>query len=76
MSPGVYQLRVDNGKFVNAVNNGGGIVQATATIPQGWETFTFTRLNVKYATDADGNSVTTCLVHIKAGNGNYFQVFK
>ena len=58
--PGTYQLRVDNNKFMNAPNNGGGIVQATATLARGWEIFTFTR---------QGD-----MVHIQAGNGDYFQV--
>ncbi|KAG0626777.1 hypothetical protein M758_2G150800 [Ceratodon purpureus] len=59
VSPGKYQLRVDNNKFMNAPNNGGGIVQATATLARGWEIFTFTR--------------NGAMVHIQAGNGNYFQ---
>lgn len=59
---GTYQLRVFNKNFVQALNAGGGIVNAVATIPRQWETFQIIR------NPSDKNQV-----HIQAYNGMYIQ---
>jgi hypothetical protein len=52
--------------FVGAVNNGGGALNATATVAQAWETFTFQDINGGSLESGDS-------VFIQAGNGQFFQ---
>jgi hypothetical protein len=53
-------------RFVGAANNGGGAVNATATVAQAWETFSLEDVN-------GGSLVSGDSVYVKAGNGQYFQ---
>src|SRR6267154_801944 len=43
--PGVTFKTVLQPRFVGAQNNGGGAVSATATVAQGWETFSLDDIN-------------------------------
>ncbi|HWZ87536.1 MAG TPA: chitinase, partial [Polyangiaceae bacterium] len=52
--------------FVGAANNGGGAVNATATVAQAWETFSLEDINGGSLQSGDS-------VFIHAGNGQYFQ---
>jgi len=53
-------------RFVSAANNGGGAVNATATVAQAWETFSLI--------DSNGGSLESGdSVFIQAGNGQFFQ---
>ena len=54
------------GRFVGAQNNGGGQVNATATIAQAWEKFTLIDKN-------GGSLVSGDEVYIKTGGGQYLQ---
>ena len=54
------------GKFLGAQNNGGGAVNATATVAQGWEKFSLVDINGGSLTSGDS-------VFIQAGNGQFFQ---
>ena len=53
-------------RYLGAANNGGGAVNATATVAQGWETFSLEDVN-------GGSLVSGDSVLIRAGNGQYFQ---
>src|SRR5260221_72617 len=64
--PGVTLQTVLVPRFVGALNNGGGAINATATVAQGWETFSLIDVN-------GGSLVSGDSVFIKAGNGQYFQ---
>lgn len=63
---GVRFETVLGGRFVGAQNNGGGAVNATATVAQAWETFDVDDIN-------GGALVSGDTVFIRAGNGQYFQ---
>jgi hypothetical protein len=54
------------GRFVGAVNDGGGAVIATATVAQAWETFSLIDINGGSLESGDS-------VFVRAGNGQYFQ---
>ena len=64
--PGVTFQTQLHGNFVGAQNDGGGNVIATATVAQGWETFTLFDQNGGTLQSGDE-------VFIQAGNGDYFQ---
>ncbi|HWZ87255.1 MAG TPA: hypothetical protein VNW92_00345, partial [Polyangiaceae bacterium] len=53
-------------RFVGAANNGGGAVNATATVAQAWETFSLVDINGGSLESGDS-------VFIQAGNGQFFQ---
>jgi chitinase len=53
-------------RFVGAENNGGGAVNATATLAQAWERFSIEDIN-------GGTLESGDRVHIRAGNGQFFQ---
>ena len=53
-------------RFVGAQNNGGGAVNATATVAQAWENFTLIDKN-------GGSLVSGDEVFIRTGGGQYFQ---
>ena len=53
-------------RFVGAENNGGGAVNATATLAQAWEKFSVDDIN-------GGTLQSGDRVHIRAGNGQLFQ---
>ena len=63
---GVHFQTVVQGRFVGAVNNGGGAVTATATVAQTWETFALEDSNGGALQSGDS-------VFIRAGNGQLFQ---
>jgi hypothetical protein len=63
---GVTFQTVLQARFVGAVNNGGGAVNATATIAQGWETFSLEDINGDALVSGDS-------VFIRAGNGQLLQ---
>jgi hypothetical protein len=63
---GVHFQTVQGGQYLGAQNNGGGAVNATAVLAQGWETFTLI--------DSNGGALTSGdPVFIQAGNGQFFQ---
>lgn len=64
--PGITLRTEQQGRFVGAVNNGGGDVISTATVAQAWETFTLEDIN---GGELDGGDS----VLIRAGNGQFFQ---
>ena len=64
--PGITLQTVLVPRFVGAANNGGGAVNATATVAQAWETFTFQDIN-------GGSLMSGDSVFIQAGNGQFFQ---
>jgi predicted chitinase len=64
--PGITLQTVLVPRFVGAANNGGGAVNATATVAQAWETFSLVDIN-------GGSLVSGDSVFIQAGNGQYFQ---
>jgi chitinase len=63
---GVTLRTSSQSRYVGAQNNGGGAVNATATVAQGWETFSI--VDVNGGTLQSGDSV-----YVRAGNGQYFQ---
>src|SRR5450432_479293 len=64
--PGITLQTVLVPRFVGAANNGGGAVNATATVAQAWETFAFQDINGGALMSGDN-------VFIQAGNGQYVQ---
>jgi hypothetical protein len=64
--PGITLKTVAIPRFIGAQNGGGGAVLATATVAQGWETFSLEDVNG--GTLESGDSVL-----IRAGNGQFFQ---
>src|SRR5579859_5930263 len=65
-TPGITFRTVLGGRFVGAVNDGGGAVIAQATVAQAWETFTLVDINGGSLQSGDS-------VFVRAGNGQYFQ---
>lgn len=64
--PGVNFRTVLVSRFIGAQNNGGGAINATATVAQAWETFSLIDLNGGALQSGDS-------VQIRTGNGTYFQ---